>query len=122
MFSLNRDENSIEENIDQNRRDHFSDGTIVQPEEEMRNEKSKDRIEKMKFFRVFLWYFYSEIYNWKSLAYSIYHLEHLINHLDNYQIKDFIQRSFRDLLDYFTLFLKDLITIQIQSSKRKYIA
>jgi len=74
--------------------------------------------EKLKFFRIFLWYSYSDIYNWKSLAYSIYHIEYLINHLDNYQIKEFIQKQFQILLNYFILFIKDLITIQIKSQKQ----
>ncbi len=74
--------------------------------------------EKLKFFRIFLWYIYSDIYNWKSLAHSIYHIEYLINHLDNYQIKEFIQKQFQILLNYFILFIKDLITIQIKSQKQ----
>jgi hypothetical protein len=76
--------------------------------------------EKLKFFRRYLWnYFHSNVYNWKSLAYSIYHIEHLINHLNNYQIKNSLEKQFRYLSDYFILFIKDLITIEIQSTERK---
>ncbi len=74
--------------------------------------------EPLKFFRIYLWYIYSNVYNWKSLAYSIYHIEHLIHHFDNYQIKNLLEKQYRNLSDYFTLFMKDLITIEIQSSKR----
>ena len=74
--------------------------------------------EKFQFFRLFISRFYSDIYNWKSFAKSIYHIEYLINNLDNYQIKEFIQKQFKILLDYFILFIKDLITIQIKSHKQ----
>jgi hypothetical protein len=93
-------------------------------EQEIMNDNSKKFIEKfseekLKFFRLFLWYYYSDIYNWKFLAQSIYHIEYLINKLDNYQIKEFIQKQFQILLNDFILFIKDLITIQIQSQKQK---
>lgn len=71
--------------------------------------------EKLKFFRIFLWYIYSDMYNWKFLAHSIYHIEHLIKKLNNYQIKDFIQKQFENLLNDFILFIKYLITIQTKS-------
>jgi hypothetical protein len=70
--------------------------------------------EKMKFFRC-----YSNVYNWKSLAYSIYHIQHLINHFDNYQMKNPLGKQFQYLSDYFILFIKDLITIEIQSTEKK---
>jgi hypothetical protein len=98
LNTMNVDQNSLIDNY-QNQIEKFSD-------------------EKFKFFRIFLWYIYTDIYNWKSLAYSIYHLEHLINNLNNYQIKEFIQKQFQILLNYFILFIKDLITIQIKSKKQ----
>ncbi|CAF1055630.1 unnamed protein product, partial [Rotaria sordida] len=75
--------------------------------------------DKWTFFRLFIWRFYLDIYNWKSLAHSIYHIEYLINNLDNYQIKEFIQKNFKNLLNYFILFIKDIITIQIKSEKQQ---
>lgn len=82
--------------------------------------KMKNEYSPLKFFRFFLWYCLTEVYNWKSLAYSIYHLEHLINRLDNYQIKKFLQEHFFILSEHFTSFLKDLITIQMSQSKQRY--
>lgn len=72
--------------------------------------------EKLKFFRFFLWYCYSDIYNWRRLAQDIYHLEHLIIHLDNYQLKEFFKDNIQNLIKYFTQFMKYLITIHIQSN------
>jgi hypothetical protein len=62
----------------------------------------------LEFFRLFI----SDIYNWKSLVRSVYYVKNLINNLDNYQIKEFIQKDFESLFNYFVLFIKDLITIQ----------
>ena len=81
----------------------------------------KNKYSPLKFFRFFLWYGFTEVYNWKSLAYSIYHLEHLINRLDNYQIKSFLQQHFPILSKHFASFLKNLITIQMSKSKKKYL-
>jgi len=75
--------------------------------------------EKLKFFRTFLWHFCSDVYNWRSLAYSIYHIEHLIHNLDNYQIKEFIQKQCKVVLNDFILFIKDLITLQMKLQKQE---
>ncbi|CAF0727356.1 unnamed protein product [Rotaria sp. Silwood1] len=73
--------------------------------------------DKWTFFRLFIWRFCLDIYNWKSLAHSIYHIDYLVNNLDNYQIKEFIQKKFKILLNSFILFIKDIITTQIKSEK-----
>ncbi|CAF3089850.1 unnamed protein product, partial [Rotaria sp. Silwood2] len=74
--------------------------------------------DKWTFFRLFIWRFCLDIYNWKSLAHSIHHIEYLINNLDNYQIKEFIQKKFKTLSNYFILFIKDVITLQTKSEKQ----
>ena len=75
--------------------------------------------DQLKFFRAFIERFCLNTHNWKSLANSIYRTEHLINNLDNYQIKEFIQNKFHALLDSFILFVKDLISIQIKSKRHE---
>jgi len=111
---INTDRRSEEENI------HTNTSIIEQDisSDNYKKQMEKFSEEKLKFFRIFLWYIYSDKYNWKSLAHSIYHIEYLINHLDNYQIKQFIQKQFQILLNYFILFIKNLITIQIKSQKQ----
>ena len=71
----------------------------------------------MKFFRRFLYDFYSHMSTWKSCAYVIYHLEHFIIHLDNYQLKTFLHEHFQIFSRHFISFVKSLITIEIRSSK-----
>jgi hypothetical protein len=75
--------------------------------------------EKLDFFRLFIWRLCSDTHNWKFLAHSIYYIERLINNLDNHQIKEFIQKPFKIILNEFILFVKDLITKQIELQKQE---
>ncbi|CAF1025422.1 unnamed protein product [Adineta steineri] len=72
--------------------------------------------ENLEIFRIFIWNLCSDVCNWKLLAHSIYHIEHLINNLDNYQLKEILKKQFQILLNEFKLFMKELINLQIKSS------
>ncbi|CAF4495852.1 unnamed protein product [Rotaria socialis] len=75
--------------------------------------------DKWAFFRIFIERFCLDLYNWKPIAHSIYHINYLINNLDNCQMKEFIRSYFVNVLNSFILFVKYLITIQIKSQKQQ---
>ncbi|CAF1255045.1 unnamed protein product [Rotaria magnacalcarata] len=75
--------------------------------------------DKWAFFRIFIERFCLDFYNWKSIAHSIYHINYLINNLDNYQMKEFIRSYFMNVFNSFLSFVKYLITIQIKPQKQQ---
>ncbi|CAF0862265.1 unnamed protein product [Adineta ricciae] len=72
-----------------------------------------------QIFRKYLWNFCSDVYDWRSLARSLYRLEQLIQQLENYQLREIIEKDFKILFREFTLLIKDLITMQIKSETRQ---
>ena len=74
--------------------------------------------ESMKFFRLFMWRLCVDRHNWKVLAHSIYRIDRFITSLDNYQIREFIEKPFKRLLDDFIAWIKHLIRTQVNGDRR----
>ncbi|UJR25587.1 hypothetical protein I4U23_006931 [Adineta vaga] len=110
------DENDIVSKVNEL---HLKQIELEEKFHEIKNEteQSSSLQDKLNIFRQYIWNCCSNVYNWKSLVRSIYHLKHLIYNLDNYQIKQTIDKDFKILFNDFILFLKYLITIQMKSIK-----
>lgn len=72
------------------------------------------------FFRTLIWKLCLDDCNWKSLIHSIYHIEYLINNINHYQMKEFILNNYKIVTNSLMLFIKDLITIQINPQKHRF--
>ena len=74
--------------------------------------------ESLKFFRLFMWRLCVDRHNWKVLAHSIYRIDRFITSLDNYQIREFLEKPFKSLLDEFITWIKHVIRTRVKDDRR----